>query len=276
MYEAFYGMKEKPFSIQPDPDFLYFSKRHQLAYAMLEYSLQNQAGFSVICGDIGCGKTTLVHHLINNYDQEVVVGYLYNTPQNMSELMQWIMLTFDLPFEGLSEVAMHQQLQKFLIKQYTEGKKVVLIVDEAQNLNMEALESLRMLSNINHDKHQLLQIILVGQPQLKKMLLQPELQQFNQRVSVEFYLTPLEIVDVKNYIQHRLKKAGRTKEIFTEDAYHRIAAASKGIPRVINVLCDLVLVYGFSSGLEVIDQKIVDEVIQDKERYGVFTVEATQ
>ncbi|MEJ2142059.1 MAG: AAA family ATPase, partial [Gammaproteobacteria bacterium] len=221
---------------------------------------------------IGCGKTTLVHHLINNYHDDVIVGYLYNTPQNMAELMQWIMLTFDLPFEGLSEVAMHQQLQKYLVKNYTENIKTVLIVDEAQNLSIEALESLRMLSNINHDKHQLLQMILVGQPQLKKMLLRPELQQFNQRVSVEFFLTPLEIVDVKNYIQHRLKKAGRTKEIFTEGAYQRIAEASKGIPRVINVLCDLVLVYGYSSGQEIIDEKVVDEVIQDKERYGVFSV----
>jgi type II secretory pathway predicted ATPase ExeA len=190
----------------------------------------------------------------------------------MAELMQWIMLTFDLPFEGLSEVAMHQQLQKYLVKNYTQNKKTVLIVDEAQNLSIEALESLRMLSNINHDKHQLLQMILVGQPQLKKMLMLPELQQFNQRVSVEFFLTPLEIVDVKNYIQHRLKKAGRTKEIFTEEAYNRIAEVSKGIPRVINVLCDLVLVYGYSSGLELIDEKVVDEVIQDKERYGVFSV----
>lgn len=271
MYESYYGLTEKPFSIQPDPEYLFLSKRHNLAYTMLEYSIQNHAGYTVICGDIGCGKTTLVHHLINNYKSELTVGLLYNTPPHVEDLMPWIMLAFELPYEGLSDIAMHQQFQDFLIKNFTSGKKAVLIVDEAQNLTINALEALRMLSNISVYKHQLLQVILVGQPQLKLMLMKPELEQFNQRVSVEFYLTPLQEIEIKTYIQHRVNVAGREDDLFTDAAYKRIAEASKGTPRKINILCDLVLVYGFSSESKIIDVDLVNEVIKDKETYGVFS-----
>ncbi len=273
MYESYYGLTEKPFSIQPDPEYLFLSKRHNLAYTMLEYSIQNHAGYTVICGDIGCGKTTLVHHLINNYKSELTVGILYNTPPQMEDIMQWVMMSFSLPYEGMSDIAMHTQFQNFLIKNFTSGKKAVLIIDEAQNLTINALESLRMLSNIHVYKHQLLQIILVGQPQLKLMLMQPELEQFNQRVSVEFYLTPLETTEIKKYIQHRVKVGGREEDLFTDNAYKRIAEVANGTPRKINILCDLALVYGFSSGTEIIDVDLVDEVIKDKEKYGVFSGE---
>ena len=271
MYESYYGLKEKPFSIQPDPEYLFLSKRHNLAYTMLEYSIQNHAGYTVICGDIGCGKTTLIHHLVNNYKSELTVGLLYNTPPHIDDLMPWIMLSFGLPHEGLSDIAMHQQFQQFLVKTFTSGKKAVLLIDEAQNLTMSALESIRMLSNVSVYKHQLLQVILVGQPQLKHMLMQPELEQFNQRVSVEFFLTPLKMTEVKKYIQHRIEVAGRKDDLFTEEAYKRIAEVSKGIPRKINIFCDLVLVYGFSSETKMIDVDLVNEVIKDKEQYGVFS-----
>jgi len=271
MYESYYGLTEKPFSIQPDPEYLFLSKRHNLAYTMLEYSIQNHAGYTVICGDIGCGKTTLLHHLINNYKSELTVGLLYNTPPHVEELMPWIMLAFGLPYINKSDIELHQQFQDFLIKSFTSGKKTILIVDEAQNLTMKSLESLRMLSNISVYKHQLLQVILVGQPQLKSMLMKPELEQFNQRVSVEFYLTPLETVEIKKYIKHRLEVSGRRDDLFTEAAYERIADESKGIPRKINILCDLVLVYGFSSEAKMIDVDLVNEVIKDKEQYGVFS-----
>ena len=271
MYESYYGLTEKPFSIQPDPEYLFLSKRHNLAYTMLEYSIQNHAGYTVICGDIGCGKTTLIHHLMNNYKSELTVGLLYNTPPHVEDLMPWIMLAFGLPHEGLSDIAMHQQFQQFLIKIFTSGKKTVLLIDEAQNLSIEALESIRMLSNISVYKHQLLQVILVGQPQLKHMLMKPELEQFNQRVSVEFFLTPLGTAEIKNYIQHRTKVAGRKNDLFTGAAYKRIAEVSKGIPRKINILCDLALVYGFSSEAKMIDVDLVNEVIKDKEQYGVFS-----
>ena len=275
MYESYYGLTEKPFSIQPDPEYLFLSKRHKLAYTMLEYSIQNHAGYTVICGDIGCGKTTLVHHLINNYKTELTVGLLYNTPPHVEDIMPWVMMSFDLPHEGSSDIAMHQNFQNFLIKNFTSGKKSVLIIDEAQNLTINALEALRILSNISVYKHQLLQVILVGQPQLKSMLMKAELEQFNQRVSVEFYLTPLKEDEIKSYIQHRVKIAGRSDDLFTESAYKRIAEVSGATPRKINIICDLVLVYGYSSEATIIDVDLVDEVINDKERYGVFSAQSS-
>jgi len=181
------------------------------------------------------------------------------------------MLAFDQPYEGMSYVAMYDAFQKFLIKQYSQGKRNVVIVDEAQNVSPLALESLRMLSNINADKDQLLQIILVGQPQLRDTLRHPDLKQFMQRVSVEFYLPPMAPNEVKKYIHHRLNIAGRVEPLFTDAACSRIADASGGIPRSINTLCDTVMVYGFSSAADQIDVDLVDEVIQDKNDYGVFS-----
>ncbi len=270
MYEAFYGLKEKPFSIQPDPEFLYFGLRHSMAYAMLEYGIQNRAGFSVICGEIGCGKTTLVRHLLNNLGEELTVGIVYNTHQHIDDLLGWILMAFNQPYEGKSNLALFDTFQQFLIKSYAEGKRVVLIVDEAQNLSPAALESLRMLSNINADKDQLLQIILVGQPQLRDLLRRPDLQQFFQRVSVDFFIPPLQSFEVEKYIQHRLHVAGRDISLFTPAACRLIAEATRGIPRSINILCDTALVYGFSTGMEKIDVGLIREVIKDRAEFGVL------
>ncbi len=274
MYEAFYGLTEKPFSIQPDPDFLFLGKRHSMAYAMLEYGIQNRAGFSVICGEIGCGKTTLVRHLLNNIGHELTVGLVYNTHKAIGDLLEWIMLAFGQPYDGVSQVAMYDAFQKFLIANYSAGKRVVLIVDEAQNLDPGALESLRMLSNINADKDQLLQIILVGQPQLRDLLKRPDLQQFYQRVAVDFFIPPLEPHEVKIYIAHRLKVAGRDMPLFTPQAITLISEASKGFPRTINILCDMAMVYGFSAGSEMIGARIVNEMLNDRKSYGVFSEKA--
>lgn len=270
MYEEFYGLKEKPFSIQPDPDFLYFGHRHSMAYAMLEYGIANQAGFTIVCGEIGCGKTTLVRHLLNNTDSDITIGIVYNTHQKVDNLLGWIMLAFDQPYEGLSELALFDAFQQFLISSYAAGRKIVLIVDEAQNLSPGALESLRMLSNINADKDQLLQVILVGQPQLRDLLRRPDMQQFFQRVAVDFFIPPLQPLEVGKYIEHRLKVAGRDLPLFTFPAIEKIAEASKGIPRSINILCDMILVYGFSSGAEMIHVELVDEVLRDRSQYGVL------
>ena len=271
MYEDFYGLKEKPFSIQPDPDFLFFSVRHSMAYAMLEYGIQNRAAFSVICGEIGCGKTTIVRHLLNNLDEQLTVGIVYNTHQNIDDLLGWIMMAFNQPYEGKSNLALFDEFQQFLISCYADNKRVVLIIDEAQNLTPGALESLRMLSNINADKDQLLQIILVGQPQLRDLLRKPELEQFYQRVSVDFFIPPLQVFEVDKYIQHRLHIAGRDEKLFTPGATRLIAETSKGIPRRINILCDTCLVYGFSTGATKLDINIVREVVQDRADYGVFS-----
>lgn len=270
MYEQFYGLSEKPFSIQPDPDFLFFSVRHSMAYAMLEYGIQNRAAFSVICGEIGCGKTTIVRHLLNNLEEQLTVGIVYNTHKDIDDLLGWIMLAFNQPYEGKSNLALFDEFQQFLIRSYAEDKRVVLIIDEAQNLTAGALESLRMLSNINADKDQLLQIILVGQPQLRDLLRNPELEQFYQRVSVDFFIPPLQPFEVDKYIQHRLHIAGRNQPLFTPGASRLIGEASRGIPRAINILCETCLVYGYSSNVEKIDINLVREVISDRNEYGVL------
>lgn len=270
MYEAFYGLKEKPFSIQPDPDFLYMGKRHALAYTMLEYALQNRAGFTVICGDIGCGKTTLIRRLLNELGEGVSVGLVTNTHPDLADLTEWIMLAFGQPYDGLSPVARYDAFQRFLISEYGKGRRVVLIVDEAQNLSAPAMESLRMLSNINADKDQLLQVILVGQPQLRDLLKRPELQQFAQRVAADFFIPPLNTVEVGDYIDHRLKVAGRERQLFTPLATAKIARAARGIPRSINILCDMALVYGYAAEARLIDVHVIDDVIRDRSQYGVL------
>jgi type II secretory pathway predicted ATPase ExeA len=180
------------------------------------------------------------------------------------------MLSLGLPYEGKSKVGLFDGFQRFLIEQYGEGKRVLLIIDEAQNLNPDALESMRMLSNINADKNQLLQIMLVGQPQLKEMLMLPELAQFAQRVEVDFHIKPFEEAEVEKYIQHRLAVAGRELPLFTHEACAKIAEASHGIPRRINILCNTALVYGFSTESESITVELVEEVLSDKAEFGAL------
>jgi general secretion pathway protein A len=270
MYEEFYGLTEKPFSIQPDPDFLFFGRRHSMAYSMLEYGIESRAGFSVICGDIGCGKTTLVRHLLNNIASDIKVGIVYNTHQKVDDLLGWIMLAFEQPYSGMSEIELFDSFQKFLISSYALGKRVVLIVDEAQNLSPGALESLRMLSNINADKDQLLQVILLGQPELRELLRRPDLQQFMQRVAVDFFISPLQSFEVAQYIQHRLNVAGCDRSLFTQRAIEIISEASKGVPRTINILCDMAMVYGFSSGSEMIGAELVVELLKDRGEFGAL------
>jgi type II secretory pathway predicted ATPase ExeA len=275
MYETFYGLTEKPFSIQPDPEFLYLSQRHKLAYTMLIYSIENRAGFSVITGEIGSGKTTLVRRLLSEYlAGSKTVGLVTNTHADYNDLLQWVMLAFGQPYDNMSPVALFDAFQQFLIKEYSEGRRTILIVDEAQNLSASALEALRLLSNINVDKHQLLQMILLGQPQLQHLLTRPELQQFAQRVAVDFRLTPLEEDDVEAYIHHRLSVAGRSEALFTPEACGIIAHHSKGIPRTINILCDTALVYGMAMEAARIDEQVVNEVIKDRRQFGVFVPDA--
>lgn len=274
MYEKFYGLKEKPFSIQSDPDFLYFGRRHAYAYAMIEYGMKNGAGFSIISGEIGCGKTTLIRHLLNNLDDSHIVGLVYNTHRDIADLLEWILLAFGLPYEGMSKSELYSSFKHFLVEQYAVGKPVLLIIDEAQNLHPDALELLRKLSDINANKFKLLQIILVGQPELQQMLTRPDLLPFAQRVGVVFHLKPFDAIEVQHYIQHRLHIAGRKSQIFTSEACTRIAEASQGVPRRINILCDTALVYGFSAESEFVDLDVVNELLNDKTEYGSLSYSA--
>jgi len=270
MYEAFYGLTEKPFSILPDPEFIYWGRAHSMASAMLEYSILNQAGFTVITGEVGSGKTTLIQYLLRTVPEDIRVGVISNTSDQVDQLLQWVLLAFDQPYAADSTVAQFDQLQRFLRACYSAGQRCALIIDEAQNLGTVALEQLRMLSNINTGKHQLLQLILVGQPELKGLLQRPELRQFAQRISSDFHLRRLSLRETVAYIDHRMALAGQRTPLFTEAAIEAIHRVSEGTPRIINILCDTALVYGFSSGAREISKEIVDQVIEDKRNFGIF------
>ena len=269
MYEAFYGLWEKPFSILPDPDLIYWGQTHRLAFAMLEFGVLNNAGFTVITGDVGSGKTTLVRHLLRKLTPDVTVGLISNTPRGREELLQWIMMSFNQPFEG-SYVSLYKQFQNFLYEEYSHRHRTILIIDEAQNLGAESLEDLRMLSNVNSDKQQFLQLILIGQPQLKDLLRTPELLQFAQRISSDFHLRPLPQAEVAQYIDYRLHAVGAREQLFTDEACAMIAKASHGVPRSINVLCDTALVYGYAANAARIDKDLVKAVIENKEKFGIL------
>jgi general secretion pathway protein A len=264
MYDSFYGLKDRPFSMLPDPGFLYLSKKHQMALTMLEYALYNNAGFCIISGEIGAGKTTLLRKLLESMEDHISVGMITNTHSSFGELLDWVLSAFNIHQPGMNKVEMHQIFLEYLLQQYSKKKTVVLIVDEAQNMSVDTLEELRMLSNINTGKDQLLQVILAGQPELKDTLRLPELKQFAQRIAVDYHLGALSIEETFGYIRHRLKTAGATKDIFSPLACERIHLYSGGVPRLINLLCDTSLVYGFADQAEVIDENLVDEMVRER------------
>ena len=273
MYEAFYGLTEKPFSIQPDPDFMFWGRAHSMAYTMLEYGIMNKSGFTVISGEIGCGKTTLIRHLLNRLDDDITVGLISNTQDDRGELLQWVLMAFGQPYDSESKVALYDQLHKFLIEEYANDRRTILIVDEAQNLSPASLEELRMLSNINADKDLLLQLVLVGQPQLKDLLQSKELAQFVQRIASDFHLRSLSAEEVEAYIRHRILVAGCEKQIFTPEACRKVHQACRGIPRLINILCDMAMVYCFSGDVPLVTEDIVGDVVRDRSEYGIFSFE---
>ena len=269
MYESFFGLKEKPFSLLPDPDFLFMSSKHSLALSILEYSLAGQAGFCAITGDIGSGKTTLIRALLRRIGRDVTLGLISNTHSGLTDITAWALAAFGRTTEAESDAELYQELMMFLISEYGSGRRCVLIVDEAQNLTVEALEELRLLSNINADKDLLLQIILVGQPELLVKLKSPELVQFAQRISISYHLTPLSYLDTRRYIHHRLQVAGAERPIFSDMAVGVVQFFSGGVPRVVNAICDMAMVYGLADNKTEIDRDIVLRVISDRQASGV-------
>jgi type II secretory pathway predicted ATPase ExeA len=269
MYEQYYGLKERPFALLPDPSFLYMSKRHTTALTLLQYSIQNRQGFTVITGEVGCGKTTLINRLLDEVGPELRVGLINFTHNNFGDMAEWIMMAFGLDYKGKSKVELYDDFVKFLIREYAAAHPVVLIVDEAQNMGAKGLEEVRMLSNVNAQKEYLLHLILVGQPELGELLQKPELRQLTQRISVAYNLTPFSTKDVAAYISHRLTVAGGRPDIFTPEAVRLIAAASDGIPRLVNTLCDLALVYGYSENHPTVDVPTIRGVLRDRVRMGL-------
>ncbi len=274
MYESFYGFREKPFSLLPDCGFLYLSGKHRMALTLLEYGLMNQAGFTVISGDIGTGKTTLIRQLLNSIDPVIKVGLISNTHQAFGDLMKWIALAFDLPYRGKDKVELYRDFMDFIIQEYAQGRRTLLIIDEAQNMSAETLEELRMLSNVNADKDQVLQIMLIGQRELRDMLQHPDLVQFAQRIGVDYHLEPLNEKETSEYIRHRCKSAGGKLQLFSDQACCEIYEFTGGVPRLINLLCDTALVYGYAEQHEKVDAALIKDVALDRQKGGLFQGQA--
>lgn len=267
IYTSFFGLTERPFSLVPDPDFLYWSDAHKRAYSMLEYGILTRAPITLITGEVGAGKTTLMHHLLRSVGDEVQVGLIANAQGDRGELLRWVLLALgqDAPASE-TYVDLFGRFQTYLINEYAAGRRVILIFDEAQNLTRESLEELRMFTNINANKDELLQLVLVGQPELRDLVRRPDLRQFAQRVSAAFHLSTMDVRTVREYISHRLKVAGAGGELFQISARDLIAEASGGVPRLVNKLCDLSLVYTFTKGNKIVTRMTVQQVLDD----GVF------
>lgn len=271
MYESFYGLDKRPFSTVPDPEFIYWSKGHEMALTMLRYGLMTHAPITVVTGEVGAGKTTLVRHLLNEIPTDRVTGLVSNVQEGRGELLHWVLMALDQPIDPNEPyVSLFKRFQDFVIDAYGNGKRVLLVIDEAQNLGAKMLEELRMLSNINADKDDLLQLILVGQPELRDLINRPELRQFAQRITADFSLGALTAEETAAYIKERLSIAGAKREIFTPRTCEMVHEATGGIPRLINSLCDMCLVYGFSDGRDVVDPNLLNEFLASTSGRGIY------
>ncbi|EGL53336.1 MAG TPA: general secretion pathway protein [Methylophaga aminisulfidivorans] len=276
MYTEHFGLNFKPFNLVPDPKFLYLSPVHKKALTMLEYGLMSQAGFTVVTGEIGAGKTTLVRSLLNKLDDEYLIGLINNTSESFGQLMEWVLDALEIPSSATDNAGRYRDYVDFVIEQHAKGKKIVLIVDEAQNLSVKALEELRLLSNVNIDADIFMQLVLTGQPELSDKLNLPELEQFAQRIGVEYHLRALSYPETQKYIEHRMEVAGADHKIFTNEACAAIFCYSEGVPRRINNLCDFALVYAFADDSKEVNVNTVIDMIKDKRSSTIIKMKESQ
>ena len=270
MYTKFFGLNARPFTTLPDPDFLYFSKKHEMALTYLEYGLTSQAGFMVLTGDVGAGKTTLLNYLIRKLDlPDTHVAIIFNTNLDPDDLLQTILQEWGVEATETTKTARYDRLNEFLIAAYRKQESVLLIIDEAQNLPFPTLEEIRMISNLNDAKAPLLHIILSGQPNLRTRLNNPRLEQLRQRVTVHYHLEALDSDETGQYIAARLARAGASREIFNSAAITAIYEHTQGLPRLINVVCDLCLVYAFAGQQRLIGEELVASVVRDRVGMGL-------
>ena len=270
MYEPYYQLKTKPFTLLPDPEFLYLGAKHKMALSLLEYGLTNGSALIVIAGDPGTGKTTLLNRLLDETRHPWTVGVLSNTHVGIGGLLPWIAASFDLSIAGKSDVDAFHEFAKFLERERTAGRRVLLMVDEAQNIGATMLEELRLLSNLNDGRRRSLQILLSGQLGLRDLLKGPGMVQFAQRIGVEYTLDALSEGETLGYMAHRLEVAGRSRPLFTNLAGRSVFRLTGGTPRLINQLCDHALVYGFAAQADTITAGIVLETAVARARHGVF------
>lgn len=264
MYLRHFQLSARPFAMNPDPAFLYASEPHAAALTMLEYALESQASFCLLTGEIGSGKTTLIRHLIRMLGDQVTVGLISNTHERFKSIVPWALSALGVSAQDSGEIAQYEALNEFLINEYGNSRRTLLILDEAQNLSIQTLEELRLLSNVNSEKDVALQTLLVGQPELRAKMARPELRQFAQRVAVDFHLQPLSLPEAQAYVAHRLAVAGGHGRLFESEALERIHRLSGGIPRLINQICDLSLVYAFAEQRDRVDATLVERVLEDR------------
>ncbi|MEO6235927.1 MAG: AAA family ATPase, partial [Vicinamibacterales bacterium] len=244
---------------------------HQEALDYLRYGIESHAGFIVITGEIGSGKTTLLQTLLRNLDSNTSVGRIVNTMLDPRELLETIMIDFGLDPSGRSKPLLLRDLSQYLVDQRLAGRLVLLVIDEAQNLGLAALEELRMLSNLETEKSKLLQIVMVGQPDLRHKLAAPELEQLRQRITVSYHLPPLDAEETGRYINHRLRRAALGAPLeFPRATTDRIHARSRGVPRIINVICDAALVFGYAEERRIFDEPMIADVLEELETTGVL------
>lgn len=265
MYTNFFGLREKPFSLTPDPKYLFLSSVHKRGLAYLEYGLKEKRDVIVVTGEVGSGKTTLIRVILNSLDPNIRVAWILNPLLSPNELLKMILHDLGIETSGLDKADMLHRFNDFLVEETLAGNRVLLIIDEAQNLSSEALEEIRLLSNLETSKEKLLQILLVGQPELRETLKSYELRQLNQRIGLFFHLTSLSEEETGAYVHHRLQVAGLSdgQRVFSDGALKRIAIISGGIPRVINLVCDASLLAAFVDGVQGIEEKLVDESIAE-------------
>lgn len=266
-YTDFFNLRERPFTLLPDPDFIFWTDHHTRAFSVLQYGVMSRAPITLITGEIGAGKTTLIRKFLLEADDHLTIGLISNAQGGRGELLQWVLNALSQPVaQGASYVEMFQTLQDFLVTEYAEGRRVVLIIDEAQNLSVEGLEELRMLTNVNSNKEELVQLVLVGQPELRQLTQRPELRQFVQRVAASYHLPSMNLKTVADYISHRLVTAGGTGNEFTWLACERIFEATGGVPRLVNQLCDFCLLYTSVDQNKLVLASTVNDVLAE----GVF------
>ncbi len=264
MYTEFFGLSAKPFELLPNPKFLYLSKGHRKALSYLQYGVQEQAGFTLMTGDVGSGKTTLLRDIINKISGDVTLAMVFNTKVDGFQLLSMINEDFGLNIKGRSKVELLSDLNDFLLDQCSKGRQPIIIIDEAQNLSEDALEEVRLLSNLEADAFKLLQIILVGQPELKEIIARASLTQLRQRISISCHLSPLNREETEEYIFHRLATVGNRDCVnFAEGCFDRIFEFSGGVPRLINVLCDFMMLSAFVEETHEISLDLIEDAISE-------------
>lgn len=274
MYCEFYGFRESPFTITPNPRFLFMSEQHREAYAHLIYAVDNGVGFVELTGEVGTGKTTLLRTFLNRLDHDGHrTALIFNPCLSSLELLKSVNREFGLAWESESRVELLQVLNAFLLEQKQAGRSVVLVMDEAQNLPVEVLEQIRLISNLETETHKLLQIVLSGQPELLSALARKELRQLNQRITVRYHLLPMDFESTRSYIDHRMELAGcyRAAE-FSKSAMKQIYRFSGGVPRLVNVVCDRALLIGFTEETRTITGRMAAQAVSEvggRSPYGV-------